>query len=180
MDGTTFSEAVDKYELETASEPAPIFNFVRYDQSDRELTGGPAQELYIRFSSYADSIFTYNAEDGRYYKSEFGQPQIDANTGEQYSADNVLLLFADITKYPDGVLSHVNFDAQGAGLYFCNGRYEPVRWMKGKPNMPLRIVDAEGNETDVPINPGQTYVAVAGMDQIEHCRVDGKGLAELG
>lgn len=179
MNGSSFSQAVEKYELDFASEPAPIFNFGRYDAEPRVLQDGDAQQISIRFSSYADSVFTYNPDTGRYYKEEFGQPQIDANTNEQYSAENVLLLFADIDKYPDGVLSHVNFDSQGAGLYFCKGRYEKVRWMKGVANMPLRIVDQEGTETDQIINPGQTYVAVVDLDQVEHCRIDDVSLAEL-
>ena len=179
MDGNSFAEAVEKYQLATEAEPAPIFNFVRYDAPARSLEGGEAQELYIRFSSYADSTFRYDAGSNLYYKEEFSQPQIDANTGETYGAENVLLLFADITKYPDGVLSHVNFDAQGAGLYFNGGRYELVRWMKGQPNMPLRIVDRQGHETDVQINPGKTYVAVVDVNQVEFCRVDNVSLAEL-
>lgn len=179
MNGETYGEAVEKYGLDTASEPAPIFNFTPYAEGPRILEDGEAQSIYIRFSSYADSQFDYDPETGKYYKTQFNQHQIDANTGETYGADNLLVLFADIDKYPDGVLSHVNFDTQGAALYFNGGRYEIVRWMKGKPNAPLRIVDQEGTETDVQINPGQTYVAVVGMDQVEHCRVDEHSLDEL-
>ncbi len=179
MNGESFTQAVEKYKLDTASEPAPVFNFGRYDETPRVLEDGDAQSVSIRFSSYADSLFTYDQETGCYYKEEFGQPQIDANTKEQYSADNVLLLFADIDKYPDGLLSHVNFDAQGAGMYFCGGRYQKIRWMKGVPNMPLRIVDQEGTETDQIINPGRTYVAVVDIDQVEHCKVNDVSLAEL-
>ncbi len=177
--GQTFAEAVEKYAMDTQAEPAPAFNFRRYDVPPRVLEGGEGKQLYVRFSSYADSVFEYRQETGRYYKSEFNQPQIDANTEEQYSADNLLVLFADVSKYPDGVLSHINFDSQGAALYFCGGRYERVRWMKGSPADPLRIVDAQGKETDVSLNPGQTYVAVVGMDQVEHCQIDGVSLSEL-
>lgn len=178
-DGETFAAAVEQYALDTAGEPAPVFNFVRYDAPRRELDAGEAASVYIRFSSYASSEFRYDPEAGRYYKWEFGEPQMDEAAGVQYAADNLLLLFASIGKYPDGVLSQVDFSIQGAGLYFCDGRYEPVRWIKGLPNAPLRIVDAEGHETDLPINPGQTYIALVGDDQIEHCRVNDLTLAEL-
>lgn len=177
--GPTFAEAVEKYGMDSQGEAAPAFNFRRYDMPPRVLEGGDAKQIYVRFSSYADSVFDFDQDTGRYYKSEFNQPQIDANTNKQYSADNLLILFADVDKYPDGVLSRVNFDSQGVALYFCGGRYEKVRWMKGKPGDPLRIVDVEGKEKDVSINPGQTYVAVVGMDQVEHCQIDGVSLAEL-
>ena len=94
-----FAAAVEQYALDTAGEPAPVFNFVRYDAPRRELEGGEATSVYIRFSSYAASEFRYDAEAGRYYKWEFGEPQMDEAAGVQYAADNLLLLFASIGKY---------------------------------------------------------------------------------
>lgn len=177
--GETFGAAAAQYGLDLAGEPAPAFRFVRYDEPARQLAGGEASEVYIRFSSYAASEFRYDEASGKYYKWEFDAPQMDESAGVQYGADNLLLLFASITKYPDGVLSQVNFSQQGAGLYFCGGRYEKVRWIKGAPNAPLRIVDQEGTETDLFINPGQTYIALVGDDQIENCRINEVSLADL-
>ena len=146
--GQYFADAVEQYEMDSSidHEPAPVFNFVRYDQPRRELSGGAANTVYLRFSGYADSLFTYDPVSGRYMKEQYGQPQTDlADEGRQYGADNVFLLFAAIDKYPDGVLSHVRFDVgQGAGLYLSGGRYERVRWMKESPSAPLRIVGNDG------------------------------------
>ncbi len=178
-DGTTFAGAVERYGLDTAGEPEPVFNFLPYSQADRILEGGKATEISIRFSSYEDSELIYDPTDGRYYKYEFGEPQVDAAAGGAvYSADNVFLLFTEIGQYPDRVLAQVKLE-NGAGLYFCGGRYERVRWMKGAGEQPLRIVDNQGLEMDVTINPGNSYVAIVGMDQLEYCRVDGKNLEEL-
>lgn len=175
--GETFAAAVEQYGLQNtaANEPPPVFDFVRYDQPKRVLPGGEAQNVYLRFSSYADAAFTYNPESGRYFKTQYDQAQVDmADEGRQYGADNVFVLFANIEKYPDGVLAHVRFDQkQGAGVYFSGGRYQRVRWMKEDPASPLRIVDNEGNEIDVKVNPGTSYVAVVGTEQIENCRIDG-------
>lgn len=177
--GETFAAAAEQYGLDTSGEPVPAFRFVRYDETPRELSGGEAGEVYIRFSSYAASELRYDEAAGRYYKWEFDAPQMDEAAGTQYGAENVFVLFASISKYPDGVLSQVNFAQQGAGLYFCGGRYELVRWIKGAPNAPLRIVDQEGTETDILINPGQSYIAIVGDDQISNCRINGVSLADL-
>lgn len=181
--GETFSQAVEQYGLETEllAEPNPVFDFVRYNEPKRELPGGEAKEVYLRFSGYADSLFTYNEEDGRYYKTQYDQPQIDmADEGRQYSAENVFLLFATIEKYPDGVLAHVRFDQkQGAGIYLSGGRYERVRWIKEDAAEPLRIVDNDGREIDVKVNPGNSYIAVVDNAQITNCRIDGKTLEEV-
>ncbi|MBQ5754811.1 MAG: DUF3048 domain-containing protein [Oscillospiraceae bacterium] len=178
-DGRTFNDAAQRYGLEMEGEPLPAFNFVPYTEEPRELTGGKALEISIRFSGYEDSQLNFDPVEGRYFKYEFGEPQIDTADGSKtYSAENVFLLFADITQYPDRVLAKVNM-TNGAGLYFCNGRYERVRWMKGAGEQPLRIVDNEGHETDIPVNPGNSYIAIVGMDQLEYCRVDGMNLEEL-
>ena len=178
--GETFAAAVEEYGLqaETSYEPPPVFDFVRYDQPARQLSGGEAAEVYLRFSGYADATFRYDPAQGKYLKWQYGQPQTDAAAGgAQYGAANVFVLFARMEKYPDGVLTHVRFD-QGAGLYFNGGRYERVRWMKADPASPLRIVDNEGHEIDVKVNPGASYIAIVADDQIENFRIDGRTLEE--
>ena len=181
-DGPTFASAAQQYGLETQSdqEPMQIFNFVRYDQPRRELTGGSANQVYLRFSGYADSLFTYDPESGKYYKEQFGEPQLDlSDGGQQYRTDNVFLLFANIEKYPDGALAHIRFDERhGSGLYFSGGRYERVRWIKEDPASPLRIVDNEDTEKDIQVNPGSSYIAVIENEQISNCRIDDKTLEE--
>lgn len=180
--GETFSAAVQQYGLQagTGSEPPPVFDFVRYDQPARQLAGGQAQEVYVRFSSYADATFRYDAQQDRYYKWQYEQPQLDqADEGRQYGAENVFVLFAQIDKYPDGVLAQVRFDQQqGAGLYFNGGRYERVRWIKEDPASPLRIVGNDGKEIDVKVNPGTSYIAVVANEQLDNCRIDGLSLEE--
>ncbi len=180
-DGENFAEAAERYGLDTAlgEEPAPVFNWLS-QQEKRELTGGPAGDIYVRFSGYAYSEFVYDEAAGTYTKYEFGAPQQDmADGGNAYTADNLFILFTDMEKYPDGVLTKVSME-NGAGLYFCGGRYEVVRWKKGRPEQPLRILDAEGHETDIAVNPGRSYIALVDADQIENMHIDRKTLEELG
>lgn len=180
--GEMFAEAVEKYGIDTAlgEEPNPVFNWGAAEESDRELTGGEARDVYVRFSGYAYSEFVYNESTEAYTKYEFGEPQADmADNGSPYTADNVFVLFTEMEKYPDGVLTDVSME-NGAGLYFCNGRYEVVRWKKGRPEEPLRILDAEGHETDITVNPGRSYIAMVDSEQIENMHIDQQTLEELG
>lgn len=180
--GQEFTEAVERYGLDTAlgEEPAPTFNWIGYDEPKRELEGGEAQDIYVRFSGYAYSKFVYDAESGSYTKYEFGAPQQDmADGGNAYTADNLFILFTDMEKYPDGVLTNISME-NGAGLYFCGGRYEVVRWKKSRPEQPLRILDSQGHETDITVNPGRSYIALVDNEQIENMRIDRQTLEELG
>lgn len=175
-DSARVAQAAEQYGLDTAL-PADVgaaFRFVPYAEEKRRLAGGGAREIYLRFSSYANSTFSYDGETGQYVKSQFGAPQLDENTGEAVTFDNLLLLFTEMEKYPDGVLTKANLAWGGVGYYACGGRLEAVRWAKGAPEQPLRILSPDGMEAPVALNPGRTYVAMAGLDLYPYFRVDGR------
>lgn len=156
---------IRKYKLDSEGEPDPIFHFRAYKENPRVLPLSGASSAHISFSASYYSDFSYDPTTGKYLKSEFGEPQLDAATGEQLAFDNLLILFTNITPRPDGVLMNVDYTFGGVGYYLCGANYESVRWLKGSPESPLRIVNAEGDEKDIEINPGKTYVAVVGLDQ---------------
>ena len=52
-----------------------------------------------------------------------------------------------------------------------------MRWLKGAPEQPLRIVAADDTETPVAVNPGRSYVAVVGLDMFPYFRIDGASTA---
>ena len=115
--GELFSQAAAQYRLDTEMDgpQQAVFQFVPYVQEPRVLAGGEASQLYIRFSSYANSAFRYDAEKAQYVKSQFGAPHLDENTGEAVTFDNLLVLFTDTEKYPGGILTKVNFAWGGVG-----------------------------------------------------------------
>ena len=130
------------------------------------LAGGEASQLYIRFSSYANSAFRYDAEKAQYVKSQFGAPHLDENTGEAVTFDNLLVLFTDTENILAAFSMKVNFAWGGVGWYFNGGRCEPVRWLKGAPEQPLRIVSADGAETPVEVNPGPHLYCGGGVGHV--------------
>lgn len=170
--------AIEELDVDTEGEPDPIFNFVPYYEEDRQLTGGSAISLSYRFSdAYTEDpspVFNYDETTGTYLREQFGAPHIDRDNGEQLAYKNVIILFTEIEPYsPGDILMNVNFQHGGYGFYFCNGQYERVRWVKGNPEQPLRIVDLDGNETDVQINPGNTYVAIVDIDEHDYLQITG-------
>lgn len=143
----------------------PAFNFADYNEPPVLLdSGAGATNIAFSFSSYANTSMTYNQEDKRYYKTSFGEPQIDQQTGTQVSFDNFIMLITDITLKPDGLCTEFDL-SEGSGYYFYGGKYVPVKWVKGSPESPLQIFDEKGEP--VKVNVGKTYVAVLGQDMIE-------------
>lgn len=170
--GALYTAAAQNDSLDTAAfEILPAFQFAPYNSAKRVLIDGDAVQISVRFSSYTNTVFTYDAATNRYRKAQFGADQIDENTGECVSFDNVLILFTDITKYPDGILAQVDYAFGGVGFYVNGGRYEKVRWMKGAPESPLRIVTLDGTETPVVINPGTSYVAMVDLSKYPYFKM---------
>ena len=165
-----------------SGEPDPIFNFVRYDEPARVPEGPSADTMHFQFSSSYYADFTYDAATAKYLKGNTkGNPHIDGNTNEQLAFDNVLLLFADVRPYSQlgydaGMLVHVEYSWGGVGYYFTQGKMEKIRWMKGLPREPLRIVDNEGHEIDVAMNCGKTYVAVTDNGMFDYCKLNGDSM----
>lgn len=176
-DNEHFINAVSRFKLDT--EQKPLYSAFKFAQEKRELQGEEARSLRIRFSSYVTAAFDYNETDGKYYKSQYNQPHIDSNTGQQISFDNVIVLFTDITKYPDKVLAKVRYEYGGVGFYINGGRCEPVRWAKNENNSPLLILSNDGTERYVEINTGKTYVAITDLSLYSHFQIDDTSAQDL-
>ncbi len=181
--GQLIDEAISsgKYNINYNEESGNMFEWVKYDEPARVLDGVDVSTMEWRFSnSYAAKI-TYNSENNKYTKEHinlawnFSKPLIDAGeNGIPVEFDNVFVLWTQIERYPDGVLSDVSLAWGGVGYYFNGGKVEKVRWMKGKPNEKLRIVSLDGTETDVLINPGKSYIAFVDLDYFGTYMMDGE------
>ncbi|MCF0129698.1 MAG: DUF3048 domain-containing protein [Pseudobutyrivibrio sp.] len=130
------------------------------------ITDGSNCEVVKLYYYYNHPYWVYNSEDGLYYRYEFGKAQIDANTGEQISAKNIILQNAEWFSYTGS--DYIGFflnDYTGNGLYFTNGRACEITWTKGDENSTTRYYDSNGEE--LKINVGQTWVQLCQADCVE-------------
>lgn len=156
---------------EIQSDTPSAFSFADPSAEKRALTGGEAQEVYVRFSGYANSAFSYDAARGVYVKSQFGAPHTDENTGEALTFDNLLILFAKEEKHADGAQTNVCFAEGGDGWYICGGQREAVRWSKTASDAPLTLTLANG--APAVLNCGRTYVAVVDQTMAGYFQTSG-------
>ncbi len=142
-------------EIPTSGTVNRLFSFLSYEKEP--LTPDKqAINVEFSFSQIASVRFAYNAEAARYYKTEYGNPQMDELTGEQVSFTNLFLLGCPVGLKQDGLCTDFTFTS-GEGFYFTRGAFQPVRWEKGELGAPLRLFDADGKELHV--NVGTSYVA---------------------
>ena len=110
--------------------------------------------------SKTDTAFTYNPEDGLYYRYMYGKADTDAaNDNQQLAFKNVLIQFTyHEVRDEKGYLAFQVHDTTRDGYFFTNGKGIHVTWKKTADYEPTRYYDDNGNEIEV--NTGKTMICI--------------------
>jgi len=111
------------------------------------------------------SSLTYNAEDGLYYKYIYGDPQVDAVTGNQLAFANVIVqsTYYEQRDSHDYLYFQVH-DTTRDGYYFTQGKAIHITWKKDGSNgitsnyTPTKYYDDNGNQ--IVMNTGKTMIFI--------------------
>jgi hypothetical protein len=114
----------------------------------------------------------YDSASGRYYRRTDGQPHVDANSGQQVSADNVIIVYAGhyltdiVESQPDGVIqwsAQITVWPHGDALILRDGvRYEG-RWVRpSRPEMLMFVTDAGDR---IYLHPGNTWIQLVKLPE---------------
>ena len=108
------------------------------------------------------SSLTYKPEDGKYYKTIYGEPQCDAETGEQMAFDNVLIQRAHVEAREEGSsYLRVLIEEDGKdGFFITGGRMIHVTWEKGEGNDYKPTTFYDDNNNEIRLNKGKTMIFI--------------------
>jgi hypothetical protein len=135
--------------------------------------GAQADQVTVRYSAAIYDRWDYNPETGKYYRSvdqsddfqnganEVYAPLIDRLTGEQISADNVVLLYVTHQYYlkrPEIV--DIVMSGPGKAYLFRDGQMYELTWYRNALDQLFIIVGADGKQ--FPLKPGNTWFEVVG------------------
>lgn len=118
--------------------------------------------------------FTYNEEDGLYYRYMYGEPDVDAaNDNVQLSFKNVIVqnTYYEV-RDAKGYLAFQDHDTTRDGYYFTNGKAIHVTWEKTADYEPTKYFDDNGNEIE--FNTGKTMICI--VEDGDPIIVDGQTL----
>ena len=103
--------------------------------------------------------FEYNAEDGLYYRYQYGEPHIDGENDEQLAFKNVLVQNTYWETLDDkGYLTFQMHDDTRDGYFFTEGKAIHVTWKKTSDFGATRYYDDNG--TEITLNTGKTMVCI--------------------
>lgn len=109
----------------------------------------------------AKACFEFNAEDGLYYRTQFGEPHIDEYNGEQIAVSNVIfkICHGEVREPADkDYLAFGVHDPSGTSeaYVFTNGKMIHGTWKRASDYEPNLFYDENGNE--VVLNQGKTWI----------------------
>ena len=144
-----------KYNTEYSEDYSGHFKFAE-DGVRIELTDGVnatrVEPGYVNNSPW----FEYNETDGRYYRFQYKNEQIDAETGNQLAYDNIILQVVDYYDYGDGYYYIYN-QGSGTGKYITGGKCIDITWTKDSELGITKYYNTAGEE--LVINQGKTWVS---------------------
>jgi len=104
------------------------------------------------------TTLNYNSETGLYESYQFGKENVDGNTGEVLSFENVLVLRAKTRDHEGSKLVYVDLEGSGTGYYACNGQLVNINWSRESAYHPFVYTLEDG--TPLTLGVGKSYVAI--------------------
>lgn len=131
--------------------------------------GQPASAVNVKYRDFTSIDWRYDASTGRYYRWADGQKHTDANNGQQISAANLILLFADhtldrsICEFQSGdqclaFSTEIDLFGEGATIIVRDGLKYEATWKRSFRSEMLTFVDRIGNP--FPLQIGNTWIQV--------------------
>lgn len=106
----------------------------------------------------ANPCFTYNENDGLYYRSQYGSAQVDEMNGEQLAVSNVVfkLCHGEVREPSDKDYLAFGVHGEGEAYVFTNGKVIHGTWKRAGDYEPNLFYDENGNE--IVFNQGKTWI----------------------
>lgn len=130
---------------------------LQFNHTDTELKDGTnAQKVNIPFDS--QPYFTYNTEDGLYYRYQYGEAHIDRENDKQLAFKNIIVQYVAEKSISSQDHQDLTLNGSGKGLYITDGKAEEITWKRSDDADKTRYYDASDNE--ISLNPGKTFFEV--------------------
>lgn len=107
---------------------------------------------------YNTPWFSYNQETGLYDRFQFGEAQIDEETGAGLSVKNIFLQNSGWKKYDENGYLNIDVNTSGTGTYITGGKAIDITWDKKDPWGATYYYDSNGNQ--ITMNQGKTWVCI--------------------
>lgn len=165
---TLFGNTYQMWDLATRRNVNTGYQARGFAFNERPAPGGkPINDIYIKWYGDQDARWLYNPADGKYYRWNTGLPHIDALTGQQLTADNVVVIQAYHVDRPDiyesesgAVTIEIQLWGREKAWVFRDGVWYQGQWIRSRQGARggLQLVYPDG--TPIQLKPGNTWIEV--------------------
>lgn len=141
------------------------FDFGLHFDEENPIAGNTANKLTVWFNEsgkpnkwHKYTRFTYDEASKTYQSYQYGEDNIDGNTGEIISFRNVLALHAPTKKNTTSNHVIIDLEGTGTGYYACNGQVIPIKWSRSNVYEPFTYTLEDG--TPLTFAVGKTYIGI--------------------
>jgi len=138
--------------------------------------GELADTIHIPYPKTCYVDWTYSSDTGVYSRAVEGEPHLDGMTGEQLTADNVVVFYTEHKKtdiVEDSLGStaiDIVFEGTGRAQICRNGVMVEAEWRRVASDRPIQYYDDSGES--IPLKPGQTWIQLVPPDY--EVQIEGK------
>ncbi len=127
-----------------------------------ELPGAEeATSIEIEYSYYHTTSYEYDEENKVYKRSMSGTPNVDLETGEQYTAKNIIIYEVRNYTINDGEnkgRQELDNIGSGSGYLITGGYVVPITWEKSSHSGQTEYRYTNGEE--IVVNDGNTFIQI--------------------
>jgi hypothetical protein len=128
------------------------------------VEGDPAEEAAVPFNPANQVVWTYNEATRLYERQLNGMPHGDEGGSPNYSAANVVVVFAEVLEGQRPGTTDVVLDDSGDAILYRDGQRFDCGW-SAQAGIPLSLTATDG--TVLPLAVGQTWVEVVPREERE-------------
>lgn len=120
-----------------------------------------ATDITLKYSDYHTTSYEYDAENKVYNRFMSGRANVDLETGEQYTAKNIIVYKVSNYTLNDGDgkgRQELENIGSGTGYYISNGYSVPITWEKTSHSGQTVYKYEDGQE--ITVNDGNTFIQI--------------------
>ena len=138
------------YDRDTNKDLLLNYSVDEIDLSKRE-DAVKADTVFMKYSYYTDTSYEYDSANKVYKRFMSDTAHVDAVTGEQYTAKNIIITPIATHTYDSYGRLELDDIGSGEGYFITDGYAIPITWSKDNKNM-------DGDE--IKVNDGNTFIQI--------------------
>ena len=145
------------YDRDTNKDLLLNYSVDEIDLSKRE-DAVKADTVFMKYSYYTDTSYEYDSANKVYKRFMSDTAHVDAVTGEQYTAKNIIITPIATHTYDSYGRLELDDIGSGEGYFITDGYAIPITWSKDSRSSQTVYKNMDGDE--IKVNDGNTFIQI--------------------